>query len=129
MRVPCHGITIRQPSKTRKFMFAVRVDGNFWGLSLHPLKAGNLDPVAGKLTLTQTKTSKTREVSMYPALVMLLSDAALPTDGYLFSSPRTAEHLTRQAVDQTLRPVCAALVLKGVGTHSVRCSLPTNQHG
>ncbi len=66
---------------------------------------------------------------MHPELVALLSDATLPTEGYLFPSPRTAGHITRQAVDKELRQVCEALELRGVGTHSFRRSLATNLHG
>jgi integrase/recombinase XerD len=93
------------------------------------LKAENLNVAVGVITLTHTKTGKAREVALHPDLVVLLSHAALPTDGYLFPSPRTAGHLTRQAVDKELRAVCEALELKGVGTHSFRRSLATNLHG
>ena len=36
--------------------------------------------------------------------------------------------MTRQAVDQKLRPVCETLSLRGVGTQSFRRSLATNLH-
>ncbi len=93
------------------------------------LRAENLDLVAGIITLTHTKTGRTREVALHPELVALLSESNLPTVGYLFPSPRTAGHITRQAVDKELRLVCEALKLRGVGTHSFRRSLATNLHG
>ncbi|UBF26408.1 site-specific integrase [Kovacikia minuta CCNUW1] len=93
------------------------------------LRAENLDLAAGIITLTHTKTGRTREVVMHPELVVILADAELPTCGYLFPSPRTSGHITRQAVDKELREVCEALEIRGVGTHSFRRSLATNLHG
>jgi len=93
------------------------------------LKAENLDLASGVITLTHTKTGKTREVAMHPELIEMLSAADLPTCGFIFPSKRTADHMTRQAVDKELREVCEALGLKGVGTHSFRRSLATNLHG
>jgi integrase/recombinase XerD len=93
------------------------------------LRAENVDLSSGVITLTHTKTGKTREVAMHPDLVAMLSAAELPQAGWLFPSPRTARHLTRQVVDAELREVCEALELRGVGTHSFRRSLATNLHG
>lgn len=93
------------------------------------LRAENLDLAAGVITFTKTKTGKVREVELHPDLVEMLKTADLPTVGYLFPSPRTAGHITRQALDKELREVCEALELRGVGTHSFRRSLATNLHG
>lgn len=78
--------------------------------------------------LTQTQTRKTREVVIHPDLVAVLRDATLPHEGDLFPSPRTAGHMTRQAVAKGLRPVYEALSLRGVGTNSFWRSLATNLH-
>jgi len=93
------------------------------------LKTQNLDLAAGTITFTHTKTGKPRESMLHPELVELLQTANLPSGGYLFPSPRTASHLTRQAVDLELRQVCTALALKGVSLHTFRRSLATNLHG
>jgi len=93
------------------------------------LRAENLDLAAGVVTLTHTKTGKSREVILHPELVEILKAAELPTNGYLFPSKRKDGHVTRQAVDKELREVCEALELKGVGTHSFRRSLATDLHG
>jgi integrase/recombinase XerD len=93
------------------------------------IRAENIDLAAGVLTMTETKTGFTREVMLHPELSAILKVAHLPTDGYLFPSKRRDGHISRQSVDKELREVCAALELRGVGTHSFRRSLATNLHG
>ena len=93
------------------------------------LRAENLNLKEKVILLTHTKTGKVREIEMHPELVKILSDAGLPTTGYLFPSPRSAGYITRQALDKELREVCEALELRGVGTHSFRRSLATSLHG
>jgi integrase/recombinase XerD len=93
------------------------------------LKSENLNLGGETITFVVTKTGKPRTVFLHPELVAMLSDAALPSNGYLFPSTRTAGHVTRQAVDQELRGVLADLGIQGASTHSFRRSLATNLHG
>ncbi|MBW4422759.1 MAG: site-specific integrase [Myxacorys californica WJT36-NPBG1] len=93
------------------------------------LRAENLNLNEGLIALTHTKTGRSREIEMHPELVAILSEAALPSKGYLFPSTRKAEYISRQALDKELREVCEALELRGVGTHSFRRSLATSLHG
>jgi integrase/recombinase XerD len=93
------------------------------------LKSENLNLGGETITFTVTKTEKPRTVFLHPDLIAMLDDAALPSNGYLFPSTRTAGHVTRQAVDQELRAVLADLGIKGASTHSFRRSLATNLHG
>jgi integrase/recombinase XerD len=93
------------------------------------LKAENVNLGAGIITLTHTKTGKTRSVAMHPDLVSILSEADLPTEGYLFPSRNGQSHITRQAVAKELTRVYKSLTIVGAATHSFRRSLATNLHG
>jgi integrase/recombinase XerD len=93
------------------------------------LRAENLNLNTGAILFTHTKTGKPREVELHPELIALLNAADLPQEGWLFPSPRTANHISRKTVDAELRGVCAELEIRGVGTHSFRRSLATNLHG
>lgn len=92
------------------------------------LRAENLNLNEQVITLTHTKTGRTREVELHPALVAILFQAQLPSEGYLFPSPRQAGYLSRQGLAKELKEVCEALELRGVGTHSFRRSLATSLH-
>ena len=93
------------------------------------LRAENLHLNEKVILLTHTKTKRVREIEMHPNLVKILSEAKLPSQGYLFPSTRNAGYISRQALDKELREVCADLGLRGVGTHSFRRSLATSLHG
>jgi integrase/recombinase XerD len=92
------------------------------------VKAENLNLAIGVITLTHTKTGKPREIPLHPKLAEILKAAELPTEGYLFPSPRAAGYITRQIVDKEIREACESLELAGVGTHSFRRSLATKLH-
>jgi len=93
------------------------------------LRVENLNLNEQVITLTHTKTGRTREIEMHPELVVILSNAELPSKGYLFPSSRQAGYLSRQGLAKELKEVCEALELRGVGTHSFRRSLATSLHG
>ena len=93
------------------------------------LRVENLNLNEQVITLTHTKTGRTREIELHPELVTILSDAKLPSKGYLFPSSRQAGYLSRQGLAKELKEVCEALELRGVGTHSFRRSLATSLHG
>ena len=87
------------------------------------LKAGDI--VNGRIQFRSatTKAKKTKEVSIPKKLQDILTAAGLPTDGYLFPSPRKADRpISTKAFDLALREKCDYLGLKGVSTHSFRRS-------
>ena len=70
-----------------------------------------------------TKENRTKEVSVPKKLQDILAAAALPTDGYLFPSPRNADRpISTKAFDLALREKCDYLGWKGISTHSFRRS-------
>ena len=69
---------------------------------------------------TTTKTGNTRAVPMHSKLKMILDEADLPTEGYLFPGRNKSQPITRQACDKALRRVCSYLGFGGFSTHSNR---------
>ncbi|MDX2232285.1 MAG: tyrosine-type recombinase/integrase [Leptolyngbyaceae cyanobacterium bins.349] len=74
-----------------------------------------------------TKTKRTKEVSIPAKLQTELESAELPRSGYLFPG-QNGGHMTRQAFDHALRETCDYLGFPGVSTHSFRRSSITALH-
>jgi integrase/recombinase XerD len=66
-----------------------------------------------------------RSVPICHRLGELLTEADLPTSGYLFPGRHRGQPITRVACDQALRRACAELGLEGYSTHSCRRSWAT----
>jgi integrase/recombinase XerD len=90
------------------------------------LRAENLDLVGRQITFTETKTGHDRTVPISAKLAQVLEAADLPSEGWLFPSPRTASHVTKVSAGEQLKAICDDLGLVGVSTHSFRRSLATN---
>jgi integrase/recombinase XerD len=117
---------VKYSSKPYDLMFAIAgYTGARMG-EVRTLRAENLFLGQSLILFTHTKTGTHREVDIHPELQVLIEAAELPTEGYLFPSPRTGGPVSRQSVDKELRAVCADLGFSGVGTHSFRRSLATN---
>lgn len=74
-----------------------------------------------------TKTKRTKEVSIPVKLKAQLELVELPQSGYLFPG-QNRRHITRQAFDHALREACDYLGFQGVSTHSFRRSSITALH-
>ncbi|MDX2244550.1 MAG: tyrosine-type recombinase/integrase [Leptolyngbyaceae cyanobacterium bins.302] len=74
-----------------------------------------------------TKTKRTKEVSIPAKLKAQLELVELPQSGYLFPGKK-GDHITRQAFDHALRETCDYLGFQGVSTHSFRRSSITALH-
>lgn len=74
-----------------------------------------------------TKTKRTKEVSIPAKLQAEFDRVDLPTSGYLFPG-KHGGYLTRQAFDHALRETCDYLGFQGVSTHSFRRSSITVLH-
>jgi integrase/recombinase XerD len=74
-----------------------------------------------------TKTKKTKEVSIPTKLQREIDLVDLPTSGYLFPG-KQGGHITRQSVDEMLRQKCDYLGFAGVSTHSFRRSSITSMY-
>ena len=90
------------------------------------MTADKLDLELGHILFTETKTKIDRLVPLHPELVAILSRANLPRSGFLFPSPKTSSHITRQVVSEDLKLIVTDLGYVGVSTHSFRRSLATN---
>ncbi len=75
-----------------------------------------------------TKTCTTRTATIPRQLATALSQADLPSAGYLFPSSSTKGHSTTRAVDKHLRRAADLLGLDGVSLHSFRRSQATHLH-
>ena len=93
------------------------------------MTADRLDLETGNIYFTETKTKVDRLVPLHPELVAILSKSNLPRSGYLFPSPKTSSHITRQVVSEELKLISEDLGYIGVSTHSFRRSLATTLHG
>lgn len=93
------------------------------------MTAEKLDLTTGNILFTETKTKVDRLVPLHPELVNILSKSNLPRSGYLFPSPKTSSHITRQVVSEELKLISEDLGYFGVSTHSFRRSLATTLHG
>lgn len=81
------------------------------------------------INIAKSKTKKTREVEMVPALRALLDVYRGPDKGYLFPARHNGRKhgcLSRQSADYVLRRACSSIGLEGVSTHSFRRSFATN---
>jgi integrase/recombinase XerD len=90
------------------------------------LRAENLDLKGRALAFVETKTGIDRTAPISAKLAQILEAADLPSQGWLFPSPRTAGHVTRENAAAHLKEICDDLGLIGVSTHSFRRSLATN---
>jgi integrase/recombinase XerD len=90
------------------------------------LKAHRVNLRARLITFVETKTGVDRSVQIPAKLLAILEAADLPSEGWLFPSPRTDGHIVRTSADRELRKISADLGLVGVSTHSFRRSLATN---
>lgn len=79
-----------------------------------------------RATTTKTRTTKTATIPQQ--LAIALSQADLPSAGYLFPSSGTKGHITTRAVDKHLRRAADLLNLDGVSLHSFRRSQATHLH-
>lgn len=90
------------------------------------MTADRLDLELGQILFTETKNKVDRIVPLHPELVDILTKGNLPRSGWLFPSPKTSSHITRQVVSEELKLIAADLGYVGVSTHSFRRSLATN---
>jgi integrase/recombinase XerD len=90
------------------------------------LQAQHLDLLGGQITFTETKTGFDRTVPISNKLRAVLESADLPSEGYIFPSPRTASHVTKVSCGEHLKAICDDLGYVGVSSHSFRRSLATN---
>lgn len=77
---------------------------------------------------SKTKTGITKEASITPHLSAILSEAALPINGFLFPSSGKSGHVTTRAVDKHLRRAAEMIGVEGVSLHSFRRSQATHLH-
>jgi integrase/recombinase XerD len=90
------------------------------------LQAQQLDLVGGQITFIETKTGYDRTVPISAKLRAILENAELPSEGFLFPSPRTASHITKVSCGEHLKTICDDLGYVGVSSHSFRRSVATN---
>jgi integrase/recombinase XerD len=89
------------------------------------------DIISGEIVYraANTKTDTTRTIAIAPPLAQAIAAVKLPSNGYLFPSPRNAQKpISTQAVDLALREATDYLGFKGVSTHSFRRSLLTHMY-